>query len=245
MRIDLKAPTCWTELTTEQLRSVVEMATKELGREEFLLVAFCLFANIKMVAGTAMEDGKKVVRTRFKTADGTVFELEDWQLRDFCERLSFLFEEEIPLDAAWPFRWNRYLMDTSFGDWFHADALLLGYGMSGDLEQIKGAMKDLGDPHYDLQPNDPDVVLMLKWYEQFKNWLLGRYPSVFHSSGSESEPSSPVDARRNIMLMLNNGHPQDNEAIENAKMHDVLAALQHKVEEAKHIEDQMKKMKYK
>ena len=41
------------------------------------------------------------------------------------------------------------------------------------------------------------------------------------------------------MLMLNGGRPQDNEAIERSNMHDVLAALQHKIEEEKHYEEQL------
>ena len=126
-------------------------------------------------------------------------------------------------------------------------ALMTGFGMTGDIEQLKGAMKDLGDPHDDLQPQDPDFVLMLKWYDCFKGWLQEKYPLVFQkadsSTGSEAA-CNPVEARRNIMLMLNEGRPQDNEAIERSNVHDVLSALQHKIEEAKHIEEQMSKYKH-
>ena len=176
-------------------------------------------------------------------ADGQVFDLEDWQVSEFCGRLSFVFDEAMPIETAWPFKWDRYLMNTSFGDWFHADAQMLGFTLDGDIERLKCAMKDLGDPHDDLQPLDADVVLMLKWYDCFKDWLQERYPFVFQKAepGTES-PTSPIEARQSIMLMLNDGRPQDNEAIEKSNMHDVLAALQHKIEEAKHIEEQMKKI---
>ena len=240
MRIDLRMPTKWEELTAEQLREVVEASTKGLRREEVLLILLCRFAGIKMMAGTTEEDGPSTgsgtVKTRFKDGEGHVFDLEDWQVADFCGRLSFVFDEQIPIDVQWPFRWDRYLMDATFGNWFHADALLLGFTMTGDIKQLKGAMRDLGDPHGDLQPTDPDAVLMLKWYDLFKSWLQERYPLVFQKPepGSESA-SNPVDTRQNIMLMLNDNRPQDNEAIERSNVHDVLAALQHKIEEAKHI----------
>jgi hypothetical protein len=245
MRIELHAPTCWKELTTEQLCYVVEMGLKGLRREKYLLVLFCHFAGMKMIATKGQSDEKKGVRAKFKYGD-TVFSLEDWQVSEFCGRLAFVVEEPMPIDVQWPFKWNRHLLDTTFGSWFHADAMMLGFALEGDIERLKGAMKDLGDPHDDLKPDSPDFVLMLRWYDLFKGWLQERYPLVFRkadsSSGSDSA-SSPIETRQNIMLMLNDGHPQDNEAIENSNMHDVLAALQHKIEEAKRIEEQMRKYK--
>lgn len=243
MTIDLHIPTCWEELTTEQLRDVVELGTKELRREEYLLILLCKFSGIKMVAGTADEDDKKVVHTRFKDAEGHVFDLEDWQVSDFSNRLEYTLED-IPLDVEWPFRWNRYLMDTTFGAWFHADAQMLGFAMDNDPERLKCAMKDLGDPHYDLQPNDTDMVLFLKWYERFTEWLQSRYPLVFEKSKpGDVKPTSPVEARQNIMLMLTEGKPQDNQRIDDSKMHDVLAALQYKIEYAKQIEEKLQEIK--
>ena len=247
IRIDLKAPTNWQEVTTEQLRFIVDLVNKGLSREEYLLVLLCEFTGIKMVSGTSKQNatstGSETVKATFKTAEGQLFTLEDWQVSDFCGRLSFVFDDPMPIETAWPFKWDRYLMDTTFGDWFHADAQMLGLTLDGDFERLKGAMKDLGDPHEDLQPLDADVVLMLKWYDCFKAWLQQRYPLVFQKAepGMES-PTSPIEARQSIMLMLNDGRPQDNEAIEKSNMHDVLAALQHKIEEAKHIEEQMKKI---
>jgi hypothetical protein len=244
MIIVLKIPTVWLFLTTEQLWETVEVMTENLRREEVLLVLLCKFAGIKMMAGTTEEDGKKVVHTRFKDAEGNVFDLEDWQVSDFCGRLAYLMDDDMPMDVQWPFRWDRYLMDTSFGDWFHADAMLLRYALEGDIKRLKVAMKDLGDPHDDLQPTDPDAVLLLKWYDLFKGWLQEKYPLVFQKPEPGSEPTSnPVETRQNIMLMLNDNRPQDNEAIERSNVHDVLAALQHKIEEAKHIEEQMSKYK--
>ena len=243
MTINLRIPTSWEELTTDQLRDVVDLGSKELRREEYLLNLLCRFSGIKMVAGTADEDDKKVVHTRFKDAEDHVFDLEDWQVSDFGNRLAFTLDE-MPLDVAWPFRWNRYLMDTSFGAWFHADAQLLGFAMDNDPERLKCAMKDLGDPHPGLQDNGADFVLMLRWYDRFKDYLQQTYPLVFQKAEPGANSSTtPIEARQNIMLMLNDNRPQDNEAIEKTNVHDVLAAFQHKIEYAKHIEEQMQKYK--
>lgn len=243
MTIDLHIPTCWKELTTEQLREIVELALMGLHREEYLLVLFCKFAGVKIVPGTPNADGSEAVKTRFADAEGHEFELEDWQVSDFCGHLAFVLDEQMPMESPWPFKWDRYLMDTSFGNWFHADAQLLGYALEGDPERLKGAMADLGDPHETLEPSD--ITLMLRWYECLTDWLQERYPLVFKKAKpGEASTASPVDARQNIMLMLNDDKPQDNERIENANVHDVLAALQHKIEYAKHVEEQMNKLNH-
>ena len=243
MIIELHTPSCWKDLTSDQLREVVNQGLMNMPREEFLLALFCKFANVVMVAGKANGDPSPStvpVKTRFKDKGGHEFELEDWQVVDFCNRLDFAFDEQMPMEVAWPFKWDRYLMDTKFGDWFHADAQILGFALEGNPERLLGAMKDLGDPHDSIEPCD--ITLMLRWYECFKDWLQERYPLVFQkpSPGSESQVS-PVENRQNIMLMLNDNRPQDNEAIEQSNVHDVLAALQHKIEYAKQIEQQMSK----
>ena len=244
MTIDLHTPTCWTEVTAEQLCDIVEAVTKGTSRDEVLLALLCKFAGIKMVVGSTNEDEKNVVHTCFKDAEGRVFDLEDWQLSDFCGKLDFVFTE-MPIEVAWPFKWDRYLMDTSFGKWFHADAMMLRFAMTGDIESLKEVMRDLGDPHPNLQGDTPAFVLLLRWYDLFKNWLQVKYPFVFQKAEpGEEKAVSPVDARQNIMLMLNDNRPQDNEMIEKSNVHDVLSALQHKIEEAKHLEEQMSKYKH-
>ena len=77
MTIDLHTPTCWKELTTEQLREVVELALMGLHREEYLLVLFCKFANVVMLVGSSTDP--EAVKNRFRDSEGQEFELEDWQ----------------------------------------------------------------------------------------------------------------------------------------------------------------------
>lgn len=241
MTIDLKTPTRWQDLTAEQLRFVVATGTQGLRREEFLVVLFCHFAEVKMLAGTAKENDKMVVCTRFKDKDGHVFELEEWQVSDFCGRLSAFFDERIPIDVVWPFRWDRYLLDTTFGNWFHADALMLRFALEGNPEHLKSALKDFGE---EREPDNTDMVLLIRWYEAFKDWLQNRYPLVFQKAEpGMASPSSPIDTRQNILLMLNENRPQDNEQIERSNMHDVLAALQHKIEQANQAAEYLQQIK--
>lgn len=239
MRIDLKAPENWNEVTAEQMRSVARLMNNGSGREECLLLLLCELTGIKIIARHT-----DIGRSHFKDNEGREFDLEDWQVRDFCNRLCFILEEKPPINADWPFKWDKCLMDTAFGDWFHADALIMRFVQTGDPENVKKAMRYLGDDRENITDDDPDITLTMLWYYRFKEWIQTRYPLVFHKTETSSgESPSPVESRRNIMLMLNDGRPQENEAIEKSNMHDVLAALQHKIEEAKHIEEQMKKYK--
>lgn len=240
MRIDLHVPTRWQEVSTDQLRAIVHESFGELRRDEYLLMLLLRFSNISMIAGSTADGEDGVQRTMFKDQEGHVFELEDWQTADFCHHLNYVLDEPMPIDCQWPFRWDCYLSDTSFGDWFHADAQMLGYAMDGNAERLNVVTKDLGDPHDKLDTTD--TVLLMRWYDCFKEWIQQRYPLVFSKpDAGEGTMVSPIDARQNIMLMLNDGRPQDNDAIERSNVHDVLSALQHKIEEAKHLEEQMRK----
>ena len=78
-----------------------------------------------------------------------------------------------------------------------------------------------------------DEVML--WWSGVQQWLKGQYPHVFEESGGSTEMYDPLAARQNIMLMLNNDMPQDNERIEQSKMHDVLSALQNKIETARKL----------
>jgi hypothetical protein len=244
MRIDLTVPTSWKELTTEQLRFVVDLAKQGLNREEFLLALLCRFADIKMVGGSSIGGPLSHVSTTFKDKDGHTFTLDAAQVADFCKHLTFTFDEKMTIDTPWPFPWNRYLIDTTFEHWFRADALMMGFATTSDNEYLTKVVKELTDPAKATGDTDTltdaDRDLLLIWYDCFKDWLHERYPLVFQKAEPGGDaPASPVESRQNIMLMLNGGRPQDNEAIERSNVHDVLSALQHKIEEAKHIEEQL------
>lgn len=230
MTIDLHIPENWSQVTAEQLRTIVELTHSELSREDFLLVLLCRFTGIRMVAGTTDEDNRGVVRTGFKDAEGNFFEMEDWQVSDFCSRLSFALKE-MPRDIVCPFKWHRRLIATTFGDWFQADALMLRYFTTQDPQYVEGAMRCLGDPHEN--PSTVDIELMRIWWEDFQGWMIEKYPYIFKKTDPRKESViSPLETRQNIMLMLNDRRPQDNVKIEESNLHDVLSALQYKIEEA-------------
>lgn len=223
-RIDLKIPTSWKEVTREQLGIIASLMTEQLNREETLFVLFCRFTGLK-------HEGRGV----FVTSKGQRIRMEAWQLSEFCGRLAYIIDEK-PCDIVNPTHVNSYLDDITFGDYFHADSLLYGYRLQGDYDMVRKALSDLGDHRRGVSKQFANEVLI--WWTGVQQWLKGQYPDVFATKDGDADGYDPLTARQNIMLMLNNDSPQDNERIEYAKMHDVLAALQHKIEYAKMLQAQ-------
>lgn len=232
VRIDLEAPMSWQALTADQVRAVARLTHGGLLREECLVALFCVLCGVEL-----SRQDEVIMLHRGEEA----YPIDAFVLGDLSGRLAWILDTE-PVNVACPFEGvDRYLMDTSFGNYFHADALILRYITTNDMECARKALNDLGitDPEF----GEEEAWALQLWWFGLKKWLKEQYPLVFEESGDSGEGYNPIKARQDIMLMLNDGKPQDNEKIEQSNLHDVLSALQHKIEQAKHIEEQMKEMK--
>lgn len=239
--IDLKAPESWSELTLDQLKTVVRLMRLHLTREEFLLALFLNFTGVKKADGS------------FIAADGRRFTMTDVQVMDFCNRLSFILDE-MPCDIANPTKVNGHLNDISFGAYFNADSLMYAYHLHCDKDMVRMALFNLefgrlehGKPMYEspkkvkIEEVDDDYAdLVSLWWTGVQQWLKEQYPHVFADGEGTGEAYSPLKARQNILLMLNEGKPQDNDRIEQSQVHDVLGALEYRIEQARAMEMRMK-----
>lgn len=226
-KIELKAPASWGEMTVDQLKLVVKLMRLQLTREELLLTLFLNFTGVKK-SGTG-----------FITADGARFSLKDYEITDFCNRFAFILDE-MPCDIANPTSINGHLNNITFGRYFHADALMYGYSKKNDKEMVRSALRDLGMKMESIDDDYAELVAL--WWSGVQQWLKQQYPLVFADGDGEGggEGYNPLKARQNILLMLTDGRPQDNKAVERAQVHDVLGALEHKIEQAKEMERRMK-----
>lgn len=229
MRIDLSSPTNWTELTGQQLVGVCSLLQGGLSREELLVAAFCLLCNVKIV---------KRDETYWLQRDGKETPISILAIGDFSSRFGWVIDDE-PTETACPFDIDRHLIDTTFEHYFRADTMMLYYWQTDDRQWLTKALAELGAPRDNL--TEAEELATRIWWNSFKDWLMCRYPLVFATKSGSSEPYNPIDARQNIMLMLNDGHPQDNERIEQSNMHDVFAAIQHKIEQANEAQRILKK----
>lgn len=244
MNINLKAPKSWRELTLEQLRIVAETFRLHLTKEEMLVVLLCRLTGIRML-GTGDETGTEVMMT----ADGQSFTMRDWEIMDFSSRFGWLFDE-MPCDIVNPTGTDGHMRNVMFGDWFRADALFydLSKGRNEqryNMDDMKQALKLLGDKRKPIRIADEvEYDMVLLWWNGVGNMLKVLYPYVFTSDDQHSKSYSPFRNLQNIHLMLNDGHPQDNEAINQCGLHDVLSALNHKIEEAEKTREALNRNKH-
>lgn len=227
--MNLTVPTGWSDVTSEQLRTIAHVDSLLLNEQEKRVAMFCRLAGVKI---QVMGDGYALTRGDEKA------KVDAATLMTLCESVRWV-GETIPCDVACPFGWDRHLYDVEFGTYFRSDAMMLAYAYTNEADRCLRAIREL-DPK--AEPTDDDVPVMRIWWAGFKEWLRQKYPEIYQKAeGGGSEGYNTADSWQNFMLMLNEGHPQDNDRIEHAQLHDVLAAIQFKVQQAKEREKLLKK----
>ena len=233
MNINLTAPTQWSDLNADQFRKVVEILLAPLSDEERLLCLFCALTGVQ-VAGRVKRG------TLFVTADGRKFTLKAWELEDFSERQRWLVETE-PDYVPNPTKVDEYLRDMSFGDWYETDTLIRLFEADNDLGHFDAIRPKLGIKAYEPASELDATVIRLWW-----NWAMGqiqpRYPNVFVKSDGEGKgENDPFKNLQDLHLMLNDGRPQDNTLIDEANVHDVLSAIDYKIDQSRKAMEMMRK----
>lgn len=229
-RIDISVPTGWNELSVDQLLEVSRVMDLALTREEVLFVLTCRFGGLKLiqtVGGVSVFTDKEKHR----------FALQDWQIVDFCKRLSWVLDT-VPVDIVSPLGIDGHLNELSFEDYFQADALMFRYTYTGDVMFLRQALRQLGYRKRCRHRVMRRAVSI--WWTGVQGYLKELYPNVFAGDGYADE-YNPRETYKNIMLMLNDDRPQENETICKTNVHDVLSALESKIEKSKRMEEQIKK----
>ena len=238
MSVDLKAPASWKDLSKDDFLYVMEVDLMHLTREERLMVLLCHFTGIRM-RGEPTGVGTEL----FVTAEGQVFTLQDYEIADFCERLAWMVDSP-PDVVPNPSHCDDYLRDMSFGDWFEADTQFRMFDDDQDPAHFDIILPKLG---MEKKPIEQKLAVMLKlWWHSVMDSIAPLYPNVFEKADpKEAAPReyNPFKQLQEFHLMLNDGCPQDNEKIDNARLHDVLSALDSKIERQKRKAAALKRMK--
>ena len=229
-RIDISVPTGWNELSVDQLLEVSRVMDLALTKEEVLFILTCRFGGLKLiqtVGGVSIFTDKEKHR----------FALQDWQIVDFCKRLSWVLDT-VPVDIVSPLGIDGHLDKVNFENYFGADANMFRFNYTGDVKFLCLALKLLG--YKRRCPNRTMRRAVSIWWTGVQGYLKGLYPNVFAGDGYAYE-YNPRETYKNIMLMLNDDRPQDNETICKTNVHDVLPALDSRIMKSKQMEEQMKK----
>lgn len=229
MNINLTAPTKWSELTADQFRMVVKTMLLHLTESERLLVLLCQLTGIRIYGETS--GGKTEL---FVTDEGQAFTMQDYEIADFCDRLRWLIDT-VPDELPNPTKKDAYLRDISFGDWFEADTQFRLYEDDNDLSHFAIILPKLAEEPRMI--DEAEAIVLKLWWNYVMGIIGPMYPNVFAksdpSTGSGGGGFNPFKNLQEMHLLLNDDRPQDNEKIDDARLHDVLSALDSKIEKMK------------
>ena len=231
--LDIKGPSSWNALNRKQLYFVAVLMDMNLDRETLLLTAFCHFTGVHVVHdinGIRFELGKK----RFK--------MQPYEVQYFCNKMSFLLDEK-PVDIVNPTGINGHLIDIKFGSYFYADSMMRRFDMTGKRKYVKKALRELGERTVFISRCRTLAVRL--WWAGVQGYLQNLYPLVFPKGEGEGSTKSPFHILQDLLLMLNENRPQENKAIEEASAHDVLAAIENRIDQYNKMKEMMKEMKKK
>lgn len=238
MTVDLTIPTSWKELTLEQFGAVVDIMLMHLTEQERLFALLCQLAGIRLY-GEPTGSGTEVFTRK---SDGQRFTMQDYEMTEFCEKLRWMLATE-PDCVPNPSKSDAYLREMSFGDWFEADTQFRMYDDDQDLAHFDIILPKLGMV---AKPIEPKLAVMLKlWWHSVMASIAPLYPNVFEKGDPKEVAQreyNPFKQLQEFHLMLNDNRPQDNERIDNARLHDVLSALDYKIECQKREAAQLKRM---
>ena len=229
MIINLTAPTRWGELTLEQFRMVVKTLLLHLTESERLLVLLCQLTGIRIYGEPS--GGKTEL---FVTAEGQAFTMQDYEIEDFCNRLRWLIDDIEPDDLPNPTKRDDYLRDISFGDWFEADTQFRLYEDDNDLTHFAAILPKLGEEAHEI--DEAEAIMLKMWWNCVMGKIGPMYPNVFAKNEGGGGAFNPFKNLQEMHLLLNDDRPQDNERIDEARLHDVLSALDSKIEKLKRRE---------
>lgn len=237
-RIDLTAPSDWGELTQQQLVDVAGTLCLRLQREEMLVTLFCLLTD---------------VRLELKGSDYTLRHGEEsvavsiGMMADLCDRFAWIIDTE-PDRLPNPTKADDFLRDMTFGDWFEADVHFRLYEKDGDPAHFASILPLLKE-----QPREMDVAeakAYLWWWRTVQKQLAECYPNVLENRDPSGQGEASEDAQepdpfkqlQNLHLLLNDDKPQDNDRIDNTRLHDVLSALDNKIMKLKARREELEKL---
>ena len=233
MRMELKAPASWKELSREQLVAVATTLRLMLTRDEMLVALFCLLADVKLE-----RDGKSWTLMHGKD----VAVIQEEEIADLCGRFAWILDTE-PTGVTNMSQADDFIRDLTFEDWFQADTLFRLYEDDGDITHFAEILQFLKETPRKL--SDGEATAYRWWWWSVQDFLSDSYPNVLEkkAAGTDPSPYEPFKTLQDFHLLLNDNHPQENDRIDKTNVHDVLSALDNKIAMLRYKQEQINRMK--
>lgn len=224
MNINLSYPTSWEEVTREQLAIIAVEMLKKRTKEELLLEIFRKINNMTILLRPGIDEDTPVAEFYFKRK-GQKFTLPAQTIAQACNEMSFILDSvglpESPILSV-----SRKLYDTSFKQYYFADAYFGRYIQTGEKSYMIAFYESLcGVKRKDL--TEAEILELKIWWSGVKKVFQEMYPQVLKETDDEDfGPSkNPAEVLQDILLTLNENHPEKNPQILASDVHAVMKAL--------------------
>jgi len=229
-RIDLVYPVSWDQMDYDDLRNVCQIIDQPISNHDKLFLCLCKLAHItpddpRLYEPKAIKDKMPFV------IGGKRYIIGASVIEEACFQLRFIFEDKEGLPPC-PFKnVHRLIYGISFEQYFAADSFILRYVAENNGSYLKEAAKILTNGQKrKFLPWERTAFII--WWNGVKRQLLKKYPYVLEEGGGISNKSQ-ADILQELLSIVNNDRPQDNEQILKTDVHAVMFQLNKIYEDAK------------
>lgn len=233
---DISLPTCWGDLTPENVLFVAKQKYESPSREYYMTQCLLHFMGLRPQKGIAVSEtctalqfnfsnGKEVVKIDAITIM-TLFERIEWLNDTFGLMQCPNFKNYISPDhRLYKITLEQFMnIDKLYSDFMtKQDSSLLNPFFNLLYKRTKKAKNS---------PSELEKMTVIFWFSGVKIWLREKYEFVFSGGYNENEyEETPVEEYMiGMIASLNEGRPADNEKIKKGDLHEMLFELNRKIE---------------
>ena len=221
-KLELAYPVKWENMSVEDLRNVCTILSQPHGKKESIFLCFCALAHIR--PDNPIKYDPKAIKDNVAFIIGNKsYVISPKVIREACSQLEFIYDEVGLAPSPLP-KLDRKLYGINFEQYYQADAYILKYGETQDGTYLKQACKTLTNGVIrKLLPWQQKGLII--WWNGVKKYLMEKYPYVLQQGEGSIAEYSPADTLQDLLGVMNDGKPQDNEKILKSDVHSVLYTL--------------------
>lgn len=242
--LNLIVPTCWQELTQQQLRYLLFLMAQGYTPEAVKTYALMRFAKVDLLPDSPG------IYTVF--IEGSAYKLTATQVAEVLPALDWITRTQLVPTRLHDIRGRRaidaHLQGLSFYNYMVLETFYQKYLVMHQPEVLDGMGAILYDPDGLTVRTHPAITLLpeerigcVLWFEAVKVYLASRFPSFFVSSGTDTAQDPKTTSTRlqqafdTQLRALTGGDITKEDAILNMDMYRALTELNAKAEEYEEI----------
>ena len=223
-KLDLVYPISWETMSQDDFRNVCQILTKPHGRKETLFLCLCALAHIR--PDNPIKYDQKAIKDNLAfIIGGQSYVITPKVIQEACSQLEYILDD-VGLAPSPIAKVDRKLFGLSFEKFYEADAYMLRHAADNNNEKwLKETAKVLtnGATRKLLDWQKKGLVI---WWNGVKQYMMKKYPYVLQEGGSISDRTQ-TDILYDLLSVMNDNKPQDNEKILKSDVHSVFYTLNH------------------